>query len=87
MEAGYGPGIAAAAHALRSGASTIRADQLTELLTVIEQAGRDGTLDNTMELLGQIHLELDAVVAYLDGMVGGRSVGAEATGEVGGETP
>ncbi len=85
VEAADATAIVAAAHALRSGASTIRADQLTELLSVMEDSGRSGTLGETPELMGQIHEELDAVVAYLEGDLSGAAVEAEAGNQEGGE--
>ncbi|HEX9691934.1 MAG TPA: response regulator [Gemmatimonadales bacterium] len=76
--------VVAAAHALRSGASTIRAEQLTELLSVLEAAGRSASLGGASELLQQIEQEFQGVVRYLEDILAGRVVGAEVSGSAGG---
>jgi CheY-like chemotaxis protein/HPt (histidine-containing phosphotransfer) domain-containing protein len=62
---GQGGEIRMAAHAYKSAAATIRAENLAELLSQIEHAGSAGDVHHAAELIGQVRNESDSVLSYL----------------------
>ncbi len=62
---GQSDDIRMAAHAYKSAAATIRAENLAELLNQIERAGSAGDVHHAAELIGQVRSESDSVLAYL----------------------
>jgi CheY-like chemotaxis protein/HPt (histidine-containing phosphotransfer) domain-containing protein len=52
-----GPGLAAAAHGLRSGSGNIGAARVAELCGQLEMLGRAGTLDDAPKLLADLEIE------------------------------
>jgi CheY-like chemotaxis protein len=61
-----GQDIRMAAHAFKSAAATIRAENLAELLNHVEKAGESGDLDKAAELLPQVRAEADSVQEFLE---------------------
>ncbi len=62
---GRGQAIEAAAHVFKSAAGTIRAQRLARLLHEMEGFGRSGKVGNATLSLSPIHVEFEAVLAYL----------------------
>ncbi len=60
--------IRMAAHAFKSAAATIRAENLATLLSEIERSGRAGDVHHAEELIGQTRSEAGSVLEYLDAM-------------------
>jgi CheY-like chemotaxis protein/HPt (histidine-containing phosphotransfer) domain-containing protein len=61
-----GQKIRMAAHAFKSAAATIRAENLAELLNHVEKAGELGDVDKATELLPQVRAEADSVQVFLE---------------------
>jgi HPt (histidine-containing phosphotransfer) domain-containing protein len=61
--------IESAAHAFKSGAGTIRATRLAELLRDVEDAARAGRSGSTKGMIDQVRLEYAAVCFQLDALL------------------
>lgn len=70
VESGDAPAIERAAHAFKSGAGTIRATHLAELLRLAEVGARNGQPDST-DLLEQVRVEYAAVRRQLEASLSG----------------
>lgn len=57
--------IRMAAHAFKSAATTIRAENLAALLSEIERSGKSGDVYHAAELLGQTRTEAESVIEYV----------------------
>jgi HPt (histidine-containing phosphotransfer) domain-containing protein len=66
MRGGDPPTIQKAAHAFKSGAGTIRATALADMLARAEAAGRTNRLESLGELMEQIRAEYLAVLQELE---------------------
>jgi len=70
IEHGDAPAIESAAHAFKSGAGTIRATHLAELLRLAENGARNGQPDSS-GLLEQVRVEYAAVRRQLEATLSG----------------
>jgi len=57
--------IRMAAHAFKSAATTVRAENLAVLLTEIERSGKSGDVHHAEELIGQVRSEVGSVLEFL----------------------
>lgn len=64
-ESGDVPGVADAAHAIKSAAGNVQARRLTSLVADLEAAGRDDDLGRMKTLWPEVSAELDRVGAFL----------------------
>ena len=65
IASGAGIDIQSAAHAYKSAAGTIGAHRLAGLLLTMEQAGREGRVDDATQLSAAVQQETDAAITYL----------------------
>ena len=57
--------IRMAAHAFKSAAATVRAENLAALLSEIERSGKSGDVHHAEELIGQVRSEAESVLDFL----------------------
>jgi PAS domain S-box-containing protein len=66
LQSGDAEGVQAAAHTLKGMAGNLGADQLTQLSSLLEQAGINGELDECAELFEEVRVEFQKLQEFLN---------------------